>query len=623
MVSIPLGYSSFVRAVAEEAPIPLENRYFEQTPANQNEQAALISRPGFRKWLTISGSPIDNIFYQPGSFSDSMFVASGGSLYRVFLDETVTTLGSSLFNTSFGTAGRTTVKMTATAQIGTTPAYLFAADGKYLWLYADAAPSRGSFVIGANPSNGNSVRIDNTYYIFTTGSVDAGTPDGTSGNPWLVKIGATATATLTNFRNAVNDSGVGGVDYSTATVAHSSVIAFNNSSTTMRIYSKAFTSAGDSIVLDQVGTLTRSAPTLTGGGTPGVSQVYVPDDLGVIDVTFVAGYIIVIVGEGYGANGRFYWLDPGTVVIDSLNFATAERTADPLYGVKTIDDQFWLFGNNTTEIWYPTGDFATPFQRLAGKVFNGGIWPGSDVKVRDYVMVIDPTGVVYAIGGGSKRVSDFAVEEQIRRSIASQRINGTVLRTWSFSMDGHDFYVIYLPGQATLVFDVTTETWASWKSNSLAYLNQHVGMNWTSAGSVTYGHTQLSNVVAGDLRSGQLWLAEPTLGYDQNITTGAVEAFTCKVMGGLSARGRENTNCGLLKLTAAKGAPKVTGAGVTLRTSDDAGQTWTTQDTIVVTAGDYISDFTWRSLGRIKPPGKLFEITDAGATIRIDGLDMN
>src|SRR3546814_18260491 len=87
--------------------------------------------------------------------------------------------------------------------------------------------------------------------------------------------------------------------------------------------------------------------TLTGGGSAAVSQVYMPDDMGVIDVAVINSYVIVIPVQEDGYQGRFYWIDPGEIVVDPLNFATAERSPAGIYGVVVFGDQFWLPGERT------------------------------------------------------------------------------------------------------------------------------------------------------------------------------------------------------------------------------------------------------------------------------------
>lgn len=69
------------------------------------------------------------------------------------------------------------------------------------------------------------IRIGDTYYRPTAGSVDAGTPSGTSANPWLVAQGADTAGDLTNLHAAINASGTPGVTYSTALTAHPTVEA--------------------------------------------------------------------------------------------------------------------------------------------------------------------------------------------------------------------------------------------------------------------------------------------------------------------------------------------------------------------------------------------------------------
>lgn len=621
---IPLGNSLSVRTVTEDVSIVLQNRYFEVDPANLTEQSSLITRPGFKKWLTISASPIDNIFYQAGSFNNSLFAASGRALYRIDTNETVTNVSSAIFNNLFGTFGRTTVNMAATASIGSTPEYLWMADGINLWVYAASSCARGTLTASGTISNGDKVNINGTYYQWTSGSVNSGTPAGTNSNPWLVRLGGSAILSLATLRAAINLTGSVGVDYSTATVIHPTVYGFNSPFTpTLTIYAKSFTSSGNSITTSvSVGAgISFGASTLSGGGSPGVSQVVMPNDYGVIDLCFTAGYIVVIVGEGYGVNGRFYWVNPGEVVVNDLNFATAERSPDPLLSIEAVDDQFWLFGPNTTEIWYPSGDFNTPFQRLQGKLFTGGVWPGSTCKIREVVMVIDSNGVVYAVDNGPQRISTNAIEETIRKSFASQKINSTVLRTWSFSLDGHDFYLIYLPGSYTLVFDLTTGQWSRWASNSVNYLNQHVGINWLATDSTTYARGQETNIVAGDLRSGVLWLVNAQRGSDDNITTGSPESFTCTVTGGIPVKGLDTVKCNMVFLTCAMANPDISGAGFTLRTSDDVGKTWQNHGTIVMPTDPAEVRLYWRSLGTMSSPGRVFEISDNGASQRINSLD--
>lgn len=83
--------------------------------------------------------------------------------------------------------------------------------------------------------SGNQVRISNTYYSWTNGSVDAGTPAGTSANPWLVALGVTDAQSLANLYDAIGATGSPGVTYSTALTAHTTATPFGLTDTTLAV----------------------------------------------------------------------------------------------------------------------------------------------------------------------------------------------------------------------------------------------------------------------------------------------------------------------------------------------------------------------------------------------------
>lgn len=84
-------------------------------------------------------------------------------------------------------------------------------------------------------ASGNQVRIDSTYYNWTSGSVDAGSPAGTSANPWLVALGADDAESMANMYAAIGASGTPGVTYSTGLTAHTTVTPFGLTDTTIAV----------------------------------------------------------------------------------------------------------------------------------------------------------------------------------------------------------------------------------------------------------------------------------------------------------------------------------------------------------------------------------------------------
>lgn len=278
-MKLPLGISDYLRGIAETPGIRLLNRYFETDPSNQDDQVALLTRPGVRKWLEVGEGPIRAIYSQPGSFDDNLFVVSGEKLYSVETDETVTELGD--------VEGTGAVSMAATAY----PYNLFVANGAGLQLW-----------------------------------------DG---------------ATL--------------------------------------------------------------------------ADVTVPDSDGIVSVGFIAGFIICVVVQGEDKNGRFYWIEPGAITIDPINFATAERSPDPAWQVEVVGDQFWLPGTSSNEVWYLTGDSLAPFLRQQGRLFDKGIWEGTIIRIKDSVVAVGTDGTVYEVTDGPRVVSTPDIAQRFREAIALQR----------------------------------------------------------------------------------------------------------------------------------------------------------------------------------------------------------
>lgn len=413
-MDIPLSRSDYFRGVAKEARIRTRNRYFEQNPVLSTQQTALIARPGLKRWLTVGDGPIRGIYSQPGSFDDTLFVASGGSLYRIDPDETITTIGAIPAPSLL-----TPVKMAATSNIGETPAFLFVAAGSSLMLYVEDGYALGT--ISGTPANTNQVRIGSIYYQFTNASVDAGTPAGTAGNPWLVALGASAAAAWENLADAIGATGVAGTQYSTALTAHTDVQLKNFTSTEVAIRSNFIGALGNGTVTTETGAaIAWGAATLTGGGDPSWTQVATPDDVGIIDVGYISSYVVCVPAQGQGINGRFFWIDPGETVIDPLDFATAERAPDPISNVVVFGDQFWLPGSNTTEVWYFTGNNDSPVLRMQGVVFDRGAWEGTAIQVKDSMILVDNEGEVFQVSGGIEKISRPDIAERIRQSIQFQ-----------------------------------------------------------------------------------------------------------------------------------------------------------------------------------------------------------
>lgn len=414
MSKVNFSRIDFQRTVADSASLILKNRYYEETASMTDDGTTLVARPGLKRLTVVGDGPIRGMDSEAGSFSGDMFLASGQEFYR--LDNR---LNQTFIYGGLNDPERGVVNMAITATIGTTPEYCFVADGANLFVYIANGFARNS--LSGSPANTDLLNIGGTYYRWTTGSVDAGSPAGTAANPWLVALGGTPALSFQNMFYAINASGAPGTNYSTAlTVANTQVQADVYSATFLSVRAFVVGAAGNTIVTTETGAgIAWGNPgTLSQGGAPTFSKVLLPDDIGAIDVAVSNSYVIVVPVQSGEYIGRFYWINPGEITVDPLNFATAERSPDAIYGVCVFGDQFWLPGENTSEVFYFTGDPDTPVARQQGLVLDRGSWQDTALTLHESMMLIDGDGGVFQVSGSSpSRVSDPSIEQQIREAI--------------------------------------------------------------------------------------------------------------------------------------------------------------------------------------------------------------
>lgn len=147
-------------------------------------------------------------------------------------------------------------------------------------------------------------------------------------------------------------------------------------------------------------------------------------------------------------------LDPTN--IPGANFYTAENRPDGLLTGFASEDRIWLFGSDSIEIWYDTGDATTPFQRSPSGAIHAGIYAEHTALIVDntpFWVEKDQQGrgiVRRANGYTPVQVSTEAVERFTQ--------NATFLTAFSYQEQGHIFYVLNAD-EGTWVLDVKTNEW--------------------------------------------------------------------------------------------------------------------------------------------------------------------
>jgi len=179
-------------------------------------------------------------------------------------------------------------------------------------------------------------------------------------------------------------------------------------------------------------------------------------------------------------------------------------------------------------------------------------------------------------------------------------------RAWSFTLDGHTFYVLDLGPEGTFAYDLTTQQWCQFQTNGFTGWNMRNGTQFAN-----------SRIAGADTGSGFIWELVPDALLDEGFRD--VQHYAT---GGLPTRSRTYLSCDAVRVIASVGAlTDTSGATINLRFSDDQGKSWSDYFSVVLTEAVNSTEISFRSLGSFMSPGRVFELSDSGGPIRIDGAD--
>lgn len=332
-----------------------------------------------------------------------------------------------------------------------------------------------------------------------------------------------------------------------------------------------------------------------------LAPIEMPDGLPVQTVSQIDGAFLLGIADSF----RFYWMLPGEAAPDALNFASAERLPDPITSINTLSDEIWQIGSDSVEVWQQTGDSTVPYTRIAGRAYTDGCIDRDSIAASSYngfpclIWVNNHKEVVLA-QGQPNRISNESVEETLKTA--------TNLRAWTFRRNRVDFYVLTFD-QGTLVFNITNPSWSTWDSFGFDYWRGHLGF------------MDRQNAFAGDSESGKIYKI------GQEAEDFGTDPIVSQISGFVVWAGKQQPCYAVNIRTNVGWTPSYTSPtqSIELKWSDDYGFTWSEPRFLSMgKKGDYSKDITFRSLGLIERPGRLFEISFTGLqNFRIDYATMN
>lgn len=186
------------------------------------------------------------------------------------------------------------------------------------------------------------------------------------------------------------------------------------------------------------------------------------------------------------------------LVFDPLTVGSADGSPDGVVAINVDHRQMWVFGTDSTEVWYDAGLEGFPLTPIQGafneigcvasfsvaKLDNSLFWLGTDARGQ---------GIVYKSNGyAGVRVSTHAIEYAI-----AQYGNISNALAYTYQQEGHAFYVLTFPSaNATWVYDVSTQVWHERAGFDNGEFTRH-----RSNCQCNFG----GNIIVGDFENGNIY----------------------------------------------------------------------------------------------------------------------
>ncbi|PYE21334.1 hypothetical protein C7410_115177 [Paraburkholderia silvatlantica] len=316
--------------------------------------------------------------------------------------------------------------------------------------------------------------------------------------------------------------------------------------------------------------------------------------LGGNTVAFMDGYLVL---NSPGTN-EWYISTGNEIVFDPTQFASKSGAQDLLAGLAVTKRYIYLFGQQTTEVWFDAGDTPFPMDRLPGVFMQFGCTSAASIAQMDgdlYWLAQSPQGdaiVCRSVQFNAKQISTFALANEMTNYGDLDQAIG-----FTYQFEGHFFYVLTFPEtDVTWQYDLSTEQWnqLAW-ADSNGVLHRHRASCFASA----YG-----SPVVGDWETGQLYLWDQDNYTDNGAPIVRIRSFPHGVD---DSSNRIHYTEFIANFEVGNGAGNVR-VPVSLRWSDTRGVSWGNPVMRSLgMEGEYLKSVQWRRLGMARD--RVFELS--------------
>lgn len=267
---------------------------------------------------------------------------------------------------------------------------------------------------------------------------------------------------------------------------------------------------------------------------PGNSQATIaPTHVAYIDTYFIVN--IQGTNEYYYSESYYMYHDDTTDTSHDYDPAVVNGYWNPINSGKKIgrpdditalancNNYLWLFGANSNEVHYDTGDYNNQlFARYEGAILNFGC--NAPYSVATYANNIfwlgsDNSGTLSVFtneGMAPKRISTRGIEQIIQEfDTVSTAI------AYTYAQSGHAFYVINFPSaDRTFVYDLVTDSW-----HERTFLDQATGnlLAWKGL----FATYNFGTLIMGDNAYSGVYSLDPTYYQNDNMGDTGVNYIRC------------------------------------------------------------------------------------------------